>query len=93
MTAIGTVSASPETIAALATLFGLLVGALDFSVSTCFTQSREDQRELFARKVSRREQLHSEFTSESVRISLLGKSEHSDYIFFFGSLDLETGGF
>jgi hypothetical protein len=51
MTAIGTASVSAESILALATPFGLPVGALGFSVSTWITQSREDQRELFARKV------------------------------------------
>jgi hypothetical protein len=61
-------------------------------MSTWITQSREDQRDLLARKVPLRGEFNSEFIRESACISLLGKSEHSDYIFFFGSRDLETGG-
>ena len=68
MTLLGPLSLSRESLPALAALCGSLVGALSSSVSTWITQSRQDRRDLLARKVFHREQLYSDFISESARV-------------------------
>jgi hypothetical protein len=67
---------SPATITALAAIFGSLVGALGSSLSTWITQTHEDRRNLLAQTIFHREQLYSEFISESARI-LIDALEHN----------------
>lgn len=57
----------PATISALAAIFGSLTGALASSVSTWITQRHQDRRDLLARRIFHREQLYSDFISESTR--------------------------
>ena len=58
---------NPATITALAAIFGSLTGALASSVSTWITQKHQDQRDLLAKRIFHREQLYSDFISESTR--------------------------
>jgi hypothetical protein len=58
---------NPAAISALAAIFGSLAGALASSVSTWISQKHQDRRDLVARRISHREQLYSEFISESAR--------------------------
>lgn len=53
---------------ALAAVFGSLAGAMGSSVSTWITQRHADRRDLLARRIFHREQLYSDFISESARI-------------------------
>jgi hypothetical protein len=55
----------PATISALAAIFGSLTGALASSVSTWITQRHQDRRDLVAKRIFHREQLYSDFISES----------------------------
>jgi hypothetical protein len=57
----------PASISALAAIFGSLTGALASSVSTWITQRHQDRRELLAKRIFHREQLYSDFISESAR--------------------------
>jgi hypothetical protein len=59
--------ANPATISALAAIFGSLTGALASSVSTWMTQRHQDQRDLIAKRIFHREQLYSDFITESAR--------------------------
>ena len=61
---------------ALAAILGSLVGALGSSVSAWITQRYHSRRDLLARKVFHREELYSDFISESARL-LLDALEHS----------------
>src|SRR5580700_8446224 len=54
-------------ITGLAAIFGSLVGALGSSISTWITQRHQDRRELLAKRIFHREQLYSDFISESAR--------------------------
>jgi hypothetical protein len=56
---------SPASISALAALGGSIVGALGSSVSAWIAQRHQDRRDLLARKVFHREQLYSDFISET----------------------------
>jgi len=56
---------NPATISALAAIFGSLSGALASSVSTWLMQKYQGRRDLLARRVFYREQLYSDFISES----------------------------
>ena len=67
---------NPATISALAAILGSLAGALASSVSNWITQRHRDQRDLIAKKIFHREQLYSEFISESAR-ALADAMEHS----------------
>ena len=60
-------NSNPATISALAAIFGSLAGALASSVSTWITQKHQDQRDLVAKRIFHREQLYSDFISESAR--------------------------
>jgi len=60
-------NANPATITALAAIFGSLAGALASSVSTWIAQKHQDQRDLIAKRIFHREQLYSDFISESAR--------------------------
>jgi hypothetical protein len=55
----------PATISALAAIFGSLTGALASSVSTWMTQRHQDRRDILAKRIFHREQLYSDFISES----------------------------
>jgi hypothetical protein len=57
----------PVSISALAAIFGSLTGALASSLSTWITQRHQDRRDLLAKRVFHREQLYSDFISESAR--------------------------
>jgi len=57
----------PASISALAALSGSLTGALASSVSTWITQRHQDRRDLLAKRVFHREQLYSDFISETAR--------------------------
>jgi hypothetical protein len=56
---------NPATISALASIFGSLTGALASSASTWITQRHQDRRDLLAKRIFHREQLYSDFISES----------------------------
>ncbi|HUO60637.1 MAG TPA: hypothetical protein VMU24_08205 [Candidatus Acidoferrales bacterium] len=58
---------NPASISAIAAVGGSLVGALASSVSTWITQQHQNRRDLLARKVLHREQLYSDFISETAR--------------------------
>ena len=68
MTTLGNVSMSPETIPALAAIFGSLVGALGSSISTSIPQRHQDRRDLLARKIIHLEQSYSDFITERARV-------------------------
>jgi hypothetical protein len=55
----------PAGISALAAIFGSLTGALASSVSTWITQKHQDRRDLLGKRIFYREQLYSDFISES----------------------------
>ena len=67
---------NPATISALAAIFGSLTGALASSLSTWITQRHTDQRDLLARRIFHREQLYSDFISESAR-AMADAMEHN----------------
>jgi len=58
---------NPATVSALAAIFGSLTGALASSVSTWITQRHQDRRDLLAKRIFHREQLYSDFISESAQ--------------------------
>src|ERR1700747_2438499 len=60
-------SLNPATISALAAIFGSLTGALASSVSTWITQRHQNRRDLLAKRIFYREQMYSDFISESAR--------------------------
>jgi hypothetical protein len=55
------------TISALAAIFGSLTGALASSVSTWITQKHQGRREIMSKRIFHREQLYSDFISQSAR--------------------------
>src|SRR5580704_14320348 len=57
----------PASISSLAAIFGSLTGALASSVSTWITQTHQDRRDILAKRIFYREQLYSDFISESTR--------------------------
>ncbi len=63
-------------ISALAALFGSLAGVFASLVSTWITQRHQDQRDLVAKRICHREQLYSDFISESAR-ALVDAMEHN----------------
>jgi hypothetical protein len=58
-------SLNPASISTLAAIFGSLTGALASSVSTWITQRHQDRRDVLAKRIFHREQLYSDFISES----------------------------
>ena len=58
---------TPALISALAALCGSLVGACGSSVSAWIAQRHQDRRDLGAKKLFHREQLYSDFISETAR--------------------------
>ena len=75
MTSLQNSSLNPSTIAALAAIFGSLIGGLTSSLGTWITQRHQDRRELLAKVLVLREALYSDFISESARL-LVDASEH-----------------
>jgi hypothetical protein len=59
---------NPVSISAMSVIFGSLTGALASSVSTWITQRHQDRRDLLAKRIFHREQLYSDFISESARV-------------------------
>ncbi len=59
---------NPATLTALAAIFGSLVGALGSSIGAWLTQRHQGRSELLAKKIFHREQLYSDFISESARL-------------------------
>jgi hypothetical protein len=58
---------NPATLSALAGLFGSLVGACASTVSAWIAQRYHERKDLLVRTISHREQLYSDFISESAR--------------------------
>lgn len=58
---------NPATVSALAGLFASLAGACASTVSAWIAQRHHEQRDLMARTIAHREQLYSDFISESAR--------------------------
>jgi hypothetical protein len=58
---------NPATVSALAGLFGSFVGACASTVSAWIAQRHHERKDLLARTMSHREQLYSDFISESAR--------------------------
>jgi hypothetical protein len=76
MTPVPVFSLNPGTTTALAAIGGSLVGALGSSLSTWIIQRHQDRRDLLAKKTFHREQLYSDFISESARL-LVDALEHN----------------
>jgi hypothetical protein len=76
MTPLKILQMTPGTTAALAAIFGSLVGALGSSVSTWIIQTHQDRRDLLGKRVFRREQLYSDFITESARL-VIDALEHN----------------
>jgi len=56
---------NPASVSALAAIFGSLTGPLASSVSTWIRQKHQGRRDLLAKRIFYREQLYSDFISES----------------------------
>jgi hypothetical protein len=69
-------SMTPSTMTVVAAIFGSLVGALGSSLSTWIIQKHQDRRALLGNKIFHREQLYSDFISESARL-LVDALEHN----------------
>src|ERR1700722_7265928 len=67
---------NPGSITAVAAILGSVVGALGSSTSTWIIQRHQDRRDLLGRKIFRREELYSDFISESARL-LVDSLEHN----------------
>lgn len=63
-----TQSWSPASMTALAAVCGSLVGALGSTLSAWIAQRHQDRRDLIAKKVFHREQLYSDFISETAQV-------------------------
>jgi hypothetical protein len=59
-----------------AAIFGSLVGTLGSALSTWIAQRHQDRRDLTAKKIFHREQLYSDFISESARV-VVDSLEHA----------------
>jgi hypothetical protein len=59
---------TPASISALAAIFGSLSGALASSVSTWIRQEHQNRRDILWKRIFYREQLYSDFISESARM-------------------------
>lgn len=57
----------PASISALAAIFGSLTGGLASSLGTWITQRHQNRRDILAKRIFYREQLYSDFISESAR--------------------------
>jgi hypothetical protein len=66
----------PASISALAAIFGSLTGALASSASTWITQKHQNRRDVLAKRIFYREQLYSDFISESAH-ALVDALQHN----------------
>ena len=66
----------PASVSALAAIFGSLAGALGSAVSAWIAQRHQDRRDLLAKKIFHREQLYSDFISESTKI-IVDAAQHT----------------
>ena len=69
-------SFNSATVTALAAIFGSLVGALGSSIGAWIARRHQGRSELLAKKIFHREQLYSDFISESARL-LVDAAEHN----------------
>jgi hypothetical protein len=60
-------SLDPAAVSALAAIFGSFVGGFASTLSARLTQRHHDREDLLAKKIAHREQLYSDFISESTR--------------------------
>jgi AraC-like DNA-binding protein len=60
-------SLDPATVSALAAILGSFAGAFASTLSAWITQRHHDRKDLLAKKIAHREQLYSDFISESAR--------------------------
>ena len=60
-------SLDPATVSALAAILGAFAGAFASTLSAWITQRHHDRRDTLAKKIAHREQLYSDFISESAR--------------------------
>ena len=67
---------NPASISALAAIFGSLVGAFGSAVTAWIGQNHQDRRDLLAKKIFHREQLYSEFISESAKV-IVDAAQHA----------------
>lgn len=67
---------NPASISALAAIFGSLVGAFGSAISAWIGQRHQDRRDLLAKKIFHREQLYSEFISESAKL-IVDAAQHT----------------
>lgn len=56
------------TVTALAAIFGSLAGALGSTISSWIAQTHHDRQDILIKRVSHREQLYSDFISESAKV-------------------------
>jgi len=66
---------SPATTTALAAILGSLVGALSSIFGTWIVQRHQDRRDVLGKQIFHREQLYSDFITESARV-LVDAQEH-----------------
>lgn len=66
----------PASVSALAAILGSLAGACGSAVSTWIAQRHHDRRDLLAKKIFHREQLYSDFISESTKI-MVDAAQHT----------------
>jgi hypothetical protein len=66
----------PASISALAAIFGSLAGALGSAVSAWIAQKHQGRRDLLTRKIFHREQLYSDFISESAK-AIVDAAQHA----------------
>jgi hypothetical protein len=57
----------PATVSALAAIFGSFAGGFASTLSAWLTQRHHDRKNFLAKKIAHREQLNSDFISESAR--------------------------
>lgn len=67
---------NPATVSALAGLFGSLVGACASTVSARIAQRHHERKDPMARTIAHREQLYSDFISESARV-MVDATQHT----------------
>lgn len=66
----------PATVSALAAIFGSFAGAFASTFSAWITQRHHERRDLLAKRIAHREQLYSDFISESAR-AMLDAMQHT----------------
>ena len=64
------------TVSALAAVLGSLAGALGSAISSWVAQTHHDRQELLVKRVSHREQMYSDFISESAKL-MVDSAQHT----------------